>query len=229
MPVRHGTLPWQASIRIRGYGNRTYHNCGAVIISPYHVLTTAHCMYQHRDQLDIYYVRVGDNIIEVHDEEEMEFDIEKVDFHEDFGVGPRLNNDIAVVHIDRSKHSAGILFGDKVLAVCLPQVTTDYSSRTNVTISGWGSLGKEDGNFRSGVNSVSKLQMATLPIIDTEVCRRPEVYGDNKISSGMFCAGLLSGGLDSCQGDSGGPAINYQILPNANEVRATLMGLVSWG
>lgn len=45
----------------------------------------------------------------------------------------------------------------------------------------------------------------------------------------MFCAGLLEGGLDTCQGDSGGPAVSYVILPNTNEVRATLMGLVSWG
>merc|ERR1711963_352890 len=31
------------------------HNSGAVIISPFHVLTTAHCMYKFREQLNIYY------------------------------------------------------------------------------------------------------------------------------------------------------------------------------
>ena len=35
------------------------------------------------------------------DEEEQEFDIQKIDFHEEFGIGPYLNNDIAVIHIKR--------------------------------------------------------------------------------------------------------------------------------
>ena len=35
------------------------------------------------------------------DEEELEFDIQKIDFHEEFGIGPYLNNDIAVIHIKK--------------------------------------------------------------------------------------------------------------------------------
>ena len=229
--MRHGTLPWQASIRLRGANNQTYHNCGAVIISKFHVLTTAHCMYQFRNNLEIYYVRVGDNVMEILDPEEQEISIERVDFHENFGVGPNLNNDIAVVHLDRKVKSSGIQFGDKVLPVCLPQVTTQYNKDVNVTISGWGSLGDVDRGVRTGrgLNAVSKLQIATIPIIESDVCRRPEVYGEKKISSGMLCAGLLSGGVDTCQGDSGGPAISYQMVPGIGETRATLMGLVSWG
>ena len=101
LQVPHGTFPWQASIRLRGPATRTFHHCGAVIISPFHLLTTAHCLWDYRDTTDIYYVRVGDNVIEVKDEEEEEFNIEKIDFHEEFGIGPYLNNDIAVIHIKR--------------------------------------------------------------------------------------------------------------------------------
>ena len=104
--VKHGTIPWQASIRLRGPDNRTYHHCGAVIISPFHLLTTAHCLWDYRNRLEIYYARVGDNIIEIEDEEEQEFDIQKVDFHEYFGVGTYLNNDIAVVHLKKSKRQS---------------------------------------------------------------------------------------------------------------------------
>jgi hypothetical protein len=54
-----------------------------------------------RKRLEIYYVRVGDNIMEVADPGEQEFNIDKIDFHENFNVGPYLNNDIAVVHISK--------------------------------------------------------------------------------------------------------------------------------
>ena len=189
--VKHGVLPWQAAIRLRGPDNKTYHHCGAVIISPFHVLTTAHCVWDHRHQLDIYYVRVGDNIIEIPDAEEQELAIEKINFHENFGVGPYLNNDIAVVHIDRSRHRTGIQFGDKVVPVCLPQEWTDYGHDTMITVSGWGKMGYDSADQRSGTNFVSQLNMASLPIIDMDTCTRPEVYGQEKISSGMFCAGKL--------------------------------------
>jgi len=70
--VPHGSIPWQASIRLRGPSGSTFHHCGAVIISPFHVLTTAHCLWDYRNKLDIYYVRVGDNVIEVEDAGEAE-------------------------------------------------------------------------------------------------------------------------------------------------------------
>ena len=178
--VKHGILPWQASIRLRG-PNKSYHHCGAVIISPFHVITAAHCLWPYRDNIEIYYVRVGDNALEIPDEEEQEFDIQKIHFHENFNVGPYQNNDIALVRV---RHSKGITFGDKVIPACLPQLDADYSSRVNVTISGW-------GKTSFGSHSVSRLHMVTVPVINSELCRSENVYGEDKISHGMFCAGRL--------------------------------------
>ena len=49
------------------------------------------------------------------------------------------------------------------------------------------------------------------------------VYGNRRVSNGMFCAGhLQNGGPDACQGDSGGPAVT-----NING-RYTLLGIL-WG
>ena len=181
--MEHGLLPWQASIRLQG-PSKSSHHCGAIIISPFHLLTAAHCLWSHRDNKELYYIRVGDNSLQIKDEGEEEYDIGKVDFHENYDVGPDQNNDIAVVHIDKAKHPGGIKFGDKVIPACLPQKNADYSSRANVTVSGW-------GKTNLGSNTVSRLQMVTVPIIDSEVCRSERIYGEERISHGMFCAGRL--------------------------------------
>ena len=42
--------------------------------------------------------------MEVADPGEQEFPIHKIDFHDNFNVGPYLNNDIAVIHISKGIH-----------------------------------------------------------------------------------------------------------------------------
>ena len=106
-------------------------------------------------------------------------------------------------------------------------MTADYSAPANVTVSGWGSLGRDSAASRAGpanfvsqvceayaycylmipinadffcknccmmtiiTNPLFQLNSVSLPIVDPAVCRRQEVYGEDKISTGMFCAGLL--------------------------------------
>lgn len=46
-----------------------------------------------------------------------------------------------------------------------------------------------------------------MPIIDQNICRNSDIYGD-AIMDGMFCAGYLGEeGVDACDGDSGGPIV----------------------
>ena len=52
-----GSNPWAASIRLKGT-QRSFHWCGAVILSEFHILTVAHCMEDYPK--DVYRVRVGD-------------------------------------------------------------------------------------------------------------------------------------------------------------------------
>ena len=139
------------------------------------------------DDNKFHQIRVGDNVIEVLDDEEQEFDIEKIDFHEEFGVGPYLNNDIAVVHINRS--SGGIKFGNKVGPACLPPKDLVLNPAINLTVSGWGKNGYDAAQRQGGTNFVSKLNMAVVPVIERGACKEEKVYGPEKISLGMFCAG----------------------------------------
>ena len=223
---RAGEHPWQASIRVRGK-NRSYHWCGAVIISRFHVLTAAHCLREF--PLSTYLVRVGDFALNVRDRFEAEFSVDKIDFHENYNVGPYLNNDLAVVRLNVSN---GIQFSSHVSAVCLPPPEFPYSSRLNLTITGWGKVGYEGGEgdqnkLKKGqFGGLLQLQEAEVPIILRSECGAESVYGSNRLSAGMFCAGDLSGeGADACQGDSGGPAV--MIDPSKNT--RVLLGITSWG
>ena len=57
-----GAHPWTASIRLQG-DRRTFHHCGAVVISEFYVLTAGHCMEDHPRK--VIRVRVGDWDMEV--------------------------------------------------------------------------------------------------------------------------------------------------------------------
>ena len=52
-----GSQPWAAAIRLQG-SQKSFHWCGAVLISELHVLTVAHCMEDYPK--DVYRVRIGD-------------------------------------------------------------------------------------------------------------------------------------------------------------------------
>jgi secreted trypsin-like serine protease len=77
-----------------------------------------------------------------------------------------------------------------------------------VQVSGWGDT--EEGGHNSRI-----LQKVVVPVVQQRVCK--QLYKREKITSNMFCAGVV--GRDSCQGDSGG-AVVY---------RNRQIGIVSWG
>ena len=133
-----GEHPWQASIRVRGR-DRSYHWCGATIISHFHLITAAHCL---RDfPKDTYFVRVGDHLLDVTENSEAEYEIDQVIFHEAFNIGPYLNNDIALLKIKANDTNSGMDFGLYVSPICLPASNLIYNSSLHLNITGWGKIG----------------------------------------------------------------------------------------
>ncbi|XP_031783436.1 uncharacterized protein LOC100120629 isoform X1 [Nasonia vitripennis] len=205
-----GSYPWQASIRVRGH-SKSSHWCGAVVLSPLHVLTAAHCLEGYNK--GTYFVRAGDYNTEVDEGTEAEANIEDYYIHEDFRKGHRLNNDIAVVLLK----GRGIPLGRNVMPICLPYENIEYPAGLNCTISGFGSV-------EAGSSTHSrKLRFGWVPLLDQSVCKADYVYGQSSITDGMICAGHLDGGPDTCDGDSGGP------LACQHNGAFTLYGLTSWG
>ena len=177
----HGSQPWTASIRVRG-ATRSFHWCGAILISEFYFLTAAHCVEDYPK--DVYAVRVGDWDQDVEDVGEQEFSIRTVNFHPEFNIGAYLNNDIAVVRV-KPQGGRGVVFNDKVSPICLPAASATYNPGMECTISGWGSLGQSSGGYSR------RLQSAKVPILPTAECMRKQVYGPDKLTGGMFCAGWL--------------------------------------
>nr|XP_034174800.1 uncharacterized protein LOC117601744 isoform X3 [Osmia lignaria] len=205
-----GTYPWQASIRVRGH-SRSNHWCGAVVLSPLHVLTAAHCLQGYNK--GTYFVRAGDYNTEIDEGTEVEANIEDYYIHENFRKGHRMNNDIAVVLLK----GRGIPLGKNIMPICLPSENTEYPPGLNCTISGFGSI-------ETGKSAHSKdLRYGWVPLLDQSVCRAEHIYGVGAISDGMVCAGYLEEGIDTCDGDSGGPLACY------HNGAFTLYGITSWG
>ena len=77
-----------------------------------------------------------------------------------------------------------------------------------------------------GANKSDTLQLATVPIIADAGCANPFVYGSFFFRRVQICAGFFEGGIDSCQGDSGGP---LQTAAGAASGATRLVGVVSFG
>ena len=191
MQSRAGAHPWAATVRANGT-HRSFHQCGAVILSEFHVLTAAHCMEDY--PRDVYRVRVGDWDMQVPEAQEQEFRVDTIHFHEQYNVGIPLNNDIALVRVKASLRTGrGFRFGSRVVPACLPHASVVYGPHLNCTVYGWGSTASQQPGF------ARFMQAAKIPLLNTEQCIAPQVYGPNKIGGGMFCAGFLDGGVDTCQ------------------------------
>ncbi|XP_076858711.1 transmembrane protease serine 3 [Brachyhypopomus gauderio] len=198
---REGEFPWQVSLHFQ-----YQHLCGGSIVTPWWILTAAHCVYGFSFP-NLWKVLVG--LTEQPVTEAKYHSVEKIIYHRKYR--PQgLDYDIALMKLMQP-----LTFNGYVEPICLPNFGEEFEDGMMCWISGWGAT--QDG----GEGSVY-LHSARVPLISAKACSQPEVY-QGFISPGMICAGYLEGGIDSCQGDSGGPL--------ACETTSVwkLVGATSWG
>ncbi|XP_048037470.1 transmembrane protease serine 2-like [Megalobrama amblycephala] len=195
-----GVWPWQVSLQASGW------HCGGSIITPYWIVTAAHCVHEISNARDLtvyagYLTRsemrsaTGNSVSR----------IVKHDYN------PRTSdNDIALMKLKRP-----LTITSNVRPVCLPNKGMYFSAPQECYITGWGTLSE-------GGSSPETLQEAKIQLIDRTICNSPQVY-NGQITDTMICAGKLQGGVDSCQGDSGGPLVTKE-----NSLW-WLVGDTSWG
>lgn len=196
--------PWQVAL-VFGSGPEPVRVqfCGGSLIRPNWILTAAHCVDRDTkpDAVDIvlgtaFYKNFGERL-----------KVKRIIVHEKWN-SSSMENDIALLELN----------GNATQGKSIDMAAADLSisSGSKLRVTGWGAL--SEGGRGSEI-----LMGADIPLVTNAICNADESYGGS-IKSGMMCAGLRGGGLDSCQGDSGGPAV---VTTTAG--KQVLAGIVSWG
>ncbi|XP_075056701.1 serine protease 56 [Mixophyes fleayi] len=199
-----GSWPWLVNIRLNGELM-----CGGVLLGDVWVLTAAHCFNGNVNELH-WTVVVGQYDLSKKEDGKKVFQVNRIIIHPKFNQ-KTFNNDLAMMELTSS-----VVVSPSSIPVCLPSVSVDPAPTTNCYIAGWGSL------YEDGPPS-DVIMEARVPVLSQESCR--STLGKDMLTSTMFCAGYLTGGIDSCQGDSGGPLT----CQDPSSKQYVLYGITSWG
>ncbi|XP_059506807.1 serine protease 56 [Stegostoma tigrinum] len=199
-----GSWPWLVLLKLNGNVM-----CGGVLVQHSWIMTAAHCFTGNRNE-NYWQVVVGEYDLKKQDTEERILQINRIITHPKFNQRT-FNNDIALLEL-----TVPIAISEHVNFVCLPESIGELPPGTMCYIAGWGSL-YEDGPY------ADVLIEAKVPLLGQSTCR--SALGKELVTSQMFCAGYLSGNVDSCQGDSGGPLTCMDPVSK----QYYLYGITSWG
>lgn len=208
--AKKGAWPWQVLIRFVGDTH-----CGGSIVSPFHVVTAAHCVDGKQALIDEFQVVVGEHDFWRSEGTETSIGVSKIFMHEEYSTPSQFDKDIAVLKLNRP-----IPFDKYVGTVCLPDKNAPVPVGTKCHISGWGKIHPWDSMHH-------QLQQAMLPVVENKLCENLNQNTTNiPVTSNMVCAGHgPNNPTGGCHGDSGGPFV-CQTGPNGSW---ELHGAVSWG
>jgi len=200
--------PWQVSL----FYNRKF-LCGGSVISSKWIVTAAHCVDGFDSRL--FHVVLGEYDLRDADSDRQVYQARRA-FHHPSWNKYRLNNDIALIELDRPA-----IFNKHVQPICLPNAGEKAAVGTKCYITGWGQFDIGKTGPPSAV-----LKQSPLNIVSQTTCSNMNTRNMGiPITQNMVCAGLGPYNSNSgCHGDSGGP-----FVCQASDGRWVLEGAVSWG
>ncbi|XP_033487896.1 transmembrane protease serine 2 [Epinephelus lanceolatus] len=186
-----GAWPWQVSLQVAGF-----HRCGGAIISPYWIVTAAHCVARTSSPADwAVYAGIVDPLGTLFNPA---YSVSHIIAHEGFNSVTR-RNDIALMRLSKP---LDITASSNIGPVCLPNVDVNISVPQKGWITGF-------NRTINGDSGSPHLMEAQVSLIDTADCNSSIAY-NGRISQDMLCARGTEAVADMCHADSGGPLVSLK-------------------
>ncbi|GAA6218257.1 transmembrane protease serine 2-like isoform X2 [Lates japonicus] len=186
-----GSWPWQVSLQVAGS-----HRCGGAIISPYWIVTAAHCVARASSPGDwAVYAGIVDPLGSLFNPA---YSVSRIIAHE--GYSSRTHrNDIALMRLSKA---LDITASSNIRPVCLPNVGLNFTAPQT----GWIT---QFGRTANGDSGSPYLTEAQVSLIENAECNS-SIAHNGRISQDMLCAREMEAGSDMCHADSGGPLVSLR-------------------
>ena len=187
--------PWQAAL-VNSYKFTPF--CGGSLISPYHILTAAHCTEDIEYASDLK-ILLGEHDLTTSFDKTNRYAVKRIVEHPGYNK-ETLANDYSLITL-----SDKVKFADHIRPICLPDASdllTESFTGNNGTVSGWGYTTVDPDRDPL----TTKLKHTELDILSNKECKkrysRPAGGWITEIVPAMLCA--IRSNTSSCFGDSGG-------------------------